>query len=91
MLGSRASTLAEQGGMLAAALLLVGLLPHALPELIALFLPLAAWLVASRRGAGTSCSPRRSRRPRSRVPVLVAAAFVEVFVSPDVILAAARG
>ena len=27
-----------------------GLLPHALPELIALFLPLAAWIVASRRG-----------------------------------------
>ena len=26
------------------------LLPHALPELVALFLPLAAWIVASRRG-----------------------------------------
>jgi hypothetical protein len=32
------------------ALLLIGLLPHALPELVALFLPLAAWIAASRRG-----------------------------------------
>ena len=30
-------------------LLLVGLLPHALPELVALFLPLAAWIIASRQ------------------------------------------
>ena len=33
-----------------AGLLLLGLLPHALPELMALFLPLAAWIGASRRG-----------------------------------------
>ena len=32
------------------ALLLLGVLPHAMPELIALFLPLAAWIIASRRG-----------------------------------------
>ena len=31
--------------------LLLALLPHALPELFALFLPLAAWSIASRRGA----------------------------------------
>src|SRR4029077_18061830 len=31
-------------------LLLLCVLPHALPELIALFLPLAAWIIASRRG-----------------------------------------
>ena len=30
--------------------LLLGLLAHAVPELVALFLPLAAWVVASRRG-----------------------------------------
>src|SRR6187551_3250159 len=30
--------------------LIVTVLPHAIPELIALFLPLAAWLIASRRG-----------------------------------------
>ena len=31
-------------------LLLLAVLPHAVPELVALFLPLAAWIIASRRG-----------------------------------------
>src|SRR3954451_10620464 len=47
-LGQAASTLSSQFGM-SPALLLIGLLPHALPELTALFLPLAAWVIASRR------------------------------------------
>ncbi|MDQ3850690.1 MAG: hypothetical protein M3296_08780, partial [Actinomycetota bacterium] len=49
VLGRGASTLAAQLG-LSPAVLLTALLPHALPELVALFLPLAAWLIASRRG-----------------------------------------
>ena len=49
VLGGGASTLAAQLGI-SPGLLLLGLLPHALPELIALFLPLAAWIIASRRG-----------------------------------------
>ena len=48
VLGHGASTLAAQLGV-PPGLLLLGLLPHALPELIALFLPLAAWIIASRR------------------------------------------
>ena len=40
--------------------MLLGLLPHAIPSSTALFLPLAAWTLASRRGAGTSCWPRPS-------------------------------
>ncbi len=47
--GTACATLAPQLGM-SPRLLLVGLLPHALPELTALFLPLAAWVIASRRG-----------------------------------------
>jgi hypothetical protein len=35
----------------APALLLLAVLAHAIPELIALFLPLAAWIIASRRGS----------------------------------------
>jgi hypothetical protein len=35
---------------------------HALPELTVLFLPLAAWLVASRCRSGASCWPRPSSR-----------------------------
>src|SRR3954451_6499002 len=44
VLGSRACTLAAQFHMTPATLL-VGLSPHAVPELTALFLPLAAWLI----------------------------------------------
>src|SRR5258708_222370 len=47
-LGHAASTIAA-GLHVAPGLLLVGLLPHALPELVALFLPLAAWILASHR------------------------------------------
>ena len=80
VLGGQASTLAAEFGM-SPALLLVCLLPHALPELTALFLPLAAWTIASRRGAwdellaatfvtvaiAVPCSsPRRRSRPGSR-------------------------
>ncbi|HEY2635754.1 MAG TPA: hypothetical protein VGI54_00080, partial [Solirubrobacteraceae bacterium] len=49
ILGNNASTLASQLDI-SSGLLLLCLLPHAIPELVALFLPLAAWLVASRRG-----------------------------------------
>jgi len=59
-------------------------LPHAIPELIALFLPLAAWILASRRGqweqllAATLVTVSLA----VPVPVLVLAACVEVYVSP---------
>lgn len=64
------------------ALLLVGLLPHAVPELIALFLPLAAWILASRRGQWDQLLAATVVTVAVAVPVLVAASFVEVFVSP---------
>src|SRR4051812_19412968 len=85
-LGNAAATLADQGGV-SPGLLLVGLLPHALPELTALFLPLAAWIVASRRGAWHELLAATFVTVGLAVPVLVAAAFVEVYVSPHVILA----
>jgi Stage II sporulation protein M len=84
-LGSAASTLAALGGM-DSTLLLVGLLPHALPELVALFLPLAAWMIASRRGAWSELLAATVVTCALAIPVLVVAAFVEVYVSPDVIL-----
>ena len=46
MLGYTTSTVSNQLHM-APGLLLLGLTPHALPELTALFLPLAAWTLAS--------------------------------------------
>jgi hypothetical protein len=71
------------------ALLLVGLLPHALPELTALFLPLAAWTLASRRGAWKDLLAATFVTVAVAVPVLVAAAAVETWVSPRLLVALA--
>ena len=60
-LGFQGSTLAYQLHISRLELIL-SVLPHALIELTALFLPLAAWLIASRRGEWNQCS----RRPRDR-------------------------
>src|SRR5688572_27249977 len=49
IIGSTASTVALQIGT-TPGMLLVALAPHVFIELVALFLPLAAWLIASRRG-----------------------------------------
>jgi hypothetical protein len=84
-LGNAATTLAAQGGM-NPALLLVGILPHAIPELIALFLPLAAWIAASRRGNWHELLAATFATTLLAVPVLVIAALVEVYVSPHLIL-----
>jgi Stage II sporulation protein M len=64
------------------ALLLLGVLPHAIPELIALFLPLAAWIIASRRGEWEQLLAATFVTVAIAVPVLVVAALIEVYVSP---------
>jgi Stage II sporulation protein M len=69
------------------ALLLLGVLPHAIPELIALFLPLAAWIIASRRGEWDQLLAATLVTVALAVPVLVGAAFVEVYVSPHLFTA----
>jgi hypothetical protein len=85
-IGHSASTLAAANQM-AVGTLLLGLLPHAIPELMALFLPLAAWMVASRRGDWHELLAATFVTTALAVPVLVIAAFVEVFVSPHLLLA----
>jgi hypothetical protein len=87
-LGMAASTLAADLG-LSPALLICGLLPHALPELVALFLPLAAWMIASRRGDWHELLAATVVTVMLAVPLLVAAAFVEVYVSPGILRALA--
>ncbi len=62
--------------------LLLGVLPHALLELIALFLPLAAWIIASRRGEWDQLLAATAVTVAIAVPMLVVAAFIEVYVSP---------
>jgi hypothetical protein len=68
-------------------LLLLGVLPHAIPELIALFLPLAAWIIASRRGQWEQLLAATVVTVALAVPVLVIAALVEVYVSPHLFTA----
>jgi hypothetical protein len=77
-------TLAGVSGFLnvSPALLLLAVLPHAVPELIALFLPLAAWIIASRRGKWEQLLAATVVTVAVAVPVLLLAAFIEVYVSP---------
>ncbi len=69
------------------ALLLLGVLPHAVPELVALFLPLAAWIIASRRGEWDQLLAATLVTVALAIPVLVVSAFVEVYVSPHLFTA----
>jgi len=69
------------------ALLLVSVLPHALPELMALFLPLAAWIIASRRGQWEQLLAATFVTVAVAIPVLLASAVVEVYVSPHLFVA----
>jgi hypothetical protein len=64
------------------ALLLLGVLPHAILELTALFLPLAAWIIASRKGEWDQLLAATIVTVALALPVLVVAAFIEVYVSP---------
>ena len=69
------------------ALLLLGVLPHAIPELIALFLPLAAWIIASRRGEWDQLLAATFVTVAIALPILVVAALIEVYVSPHLFTA----
>ncbi len=86
VLGAGAATLAAQG-RISPGLLLVGLLPHALPELVALFLPLAAWLLASRRGRWDELLAATVVTTAIALPILALSSLIEVYVSPHVVLA----
>jgi hypothetical protein len=81
VLGSGASTISRQLDIGRGTLMLT-LLPHAVPELLALFLPLAAWILASRRGAWNELLAATAATTAIAVPVLLLAANVEVFVWP---------
>jgi hypothetical protein len=82
-------TLAGVSGYLGVApgILLLGVLPHAIPELMALFLPLAAWIIASRRGEWEQLLAATFVTVAVALPVLVVAACIEVYVSPHLFVA----
>jgi len=84
-LGDATATLSAQLGV-SPGLLLLGLSLHAIPELTALFLPLAAWIIASRAGEWHKLLAATFVTVAISVPVLVLSAVVEVFVSPHVLI-----
>jgi hypothetical protein len=92
-LGTQAYALGHQAANLSAlvghgpGLLIVTLLPHALPELTALFLPLAAWTIASRRGDWQDLLAATFVTVAIAVPVLVATGVIETYVTPAVMRA----
>jgi Stage II sporulation protein M len=83
-LGLQASSIADANGV-TPALLMLSILPHALPELTALFLPLAAWLLASRRQAWNELLAATFATTAVAVPLLLVAAAIEVWLSPHVL------
>jgi hypothetical protein len=83
-LGLQASSLADAQAV-SPGFLLLTLLPHAIPELCALFLPLAAWLLAARRQAWNELLAATFVTAGLAVPVLIGAAAIEVWVSPHLL------
>jgi stage II sporulation SpoM-like protein len=87
-LSTQAYALGLTGAQLASQLdlspgvLVITVLPHALPELTALFLPLAAWTIASRRNEWSDLLAATFATVALAVPVLIAAALWESYVWP---------
>ena len=84
VIGGASASLATQLGT-SPGVLLLALAPHALPELMALFLPLAAWMIASRRDDWHELLAATFVTVAIAVPILLAAAAVEVWVSPQLL------
>jgi hypothetical protein len=85
-LGFQASTLAYHLDIGKGALIL-SVLPQALIELPALFLPLAAWILASRRKEWNQLLAATFVTVAIAVPMLLVASAVELFVWPHILIA----
>lgn len=85
-LGFQGSTIAYQLHIPIGVLLLT-VLPHAIPELTALFLPLAAWLIASRKGEWSQLLAATFVTVSIAIPTLIMAATIEVYVWPNILRA----
>jgi hypothetical protein len=90
IIGSNGSTLAAQLHISTGVLMLT-VIPHALPELVALFLPLAAWTIASRRDEWNDLLAATFVTVAIAIPMLVAAATWEVYVWPSLLRAVSPG
>jgi hypothetical protein len=85
IIGGGAASIAGQIGT-SPGYLMLALLPHAIPELFALFLPLAAWMIASRRDAWHELLAATFVTVAVAIPILLAAAAIEVWVSPHILV-----
>jgi Stage II sporulation protein M len=70
---------------ISAPLLVLTALPHALLELTAVFLPLAAWTIASRRGEWDQLLAATFVTVAMAIPMLIIAATWEVYVWPSIL------
>ncbi|MDQ2676462.1 MAG: stage II sporulation protein M, partial [Actinomycetota bacterium] len=84
ILGSTGSTLAAQLD-LSPSVLVLTVAPHALTELTAVFLPLAAWTIASRKGEWSNLLAATFATVAVALPMLVVAAAWETLVWPTLL------
>ena len=84
VLGSTGATLAYQLHI-STGLLVLTVLPHALPELTALFLPLAAWTIASRRDEWDDLLAATVATVAIAIPMLGARGAWEIYVWPHIL------
>jgi uncharacterized membrane protein SpoIIM required for sporulation len=89
-LGAGTASMGAQLGI-SPGLLLAILSVHALPELAALSLPLAAWLVASRRDEWSDLLAATFVTVAIAVPTLVISGLIETYATPLLIRAAVGG
>lgn len=85
VLGFQASALAGQLDITNAALIL-SVAPHALIELTALFLPLAAWTLAARQGEWNQLLAATFLTVVIAVPMIVLGALIELVLWPQILI-----
>lgn len=84
-LGRQLADLTQATGV-SAPHLLVLVLPHAVPELMAVFLPLGLFLREARRGRLDRLGPWSLQAAAIALPVLLCAALIETYVTPARVL-----
>ena len=85
-LGLTGAQLSAQLGI-SPGVLVITSLPHALVELVALFLPLAAWTIASRHGEWRDLLAATFVTVAIAIPMLIVAATWEIYVWPRILAA----
>ena len=80
-LGEQLASISAAAGLGSTHLLLL-VLPHAVPELVAVFLPLGLFLLEARRARLDRLGPWSMQAAGLALPLLVAAAVIETYVTP---------